>query len=74
MELIDWACNGFFPCGPQGLWPTSQDQEQIQVIPFEEERGPSSTASKAVSTSGDGDDPPKKKAKVMLVHMKKKGE
>lgn len=65
-EMIEWACNGFFPCGPRGLWPTSEDQQQVHVVPFEDGSNHESDP--------DYDDTPKKKSKVMLVHVKKRGE
>lgn len=66
-ELLEWACNRFDPPGPGGLWPTPEDQEQINVVPFDDDEGDS-------DSDEDGEEPPKKKSKVMLVHVKKKGE
>lgn len=74
-EMIEWACNGFLPCGPEGLWPSSDDQEQIDVVPFGddyERELPESNANP--DANPDVDYQPKRKSKVMLVPMKKRGE
>ena len=30
-ELLEWASHGFFPCGPEGLWPSEAEQEELEV-------------------------------------------
>lgn len=70
-EMIEWACNGFFPSGPQGLWPSPDDQEQIHVVPFED--GYDQESPESNSNGQDSEYQPRKKSKVMLVHVKKRG-
>ena len=29
-ELLEWACNGFPPCGAAGLWPSEAEQSELE--------------------------------------------
>ena len=59
-EMVAWALKGFLPMGSKGLLPTREDQMQLVSV---------------VSVEGgeDGVDLPKKKAKVIMEPVQKKG-
>lgn len=62
-EMVEWALKGFLPSGPSGFLPTPADKmQQVEVVPMEEE-----------DVTDNGDDQPKKKSKVMLLQVRKKG-
>ena len=62
-QLVEWALKRFLPMGSDGLLPTPEDQmRQVCVVTMD--RGESGE---------DGDGPPKKRAKVILMPVRKKG-
>lgn len=71
-EMIEWACGGFLPAGQDGLRPIVEQQVQVRVIPL----GGSADDEKGLMTSGCGPDEelPRRKQKVMLLHVRSKGE
>ena len=74
-EMLDWALGGFLPAGPEGLRPSSEHQVQVQVIPVDKEAGSGGGAEGMGSGDpNEGEEPPRKRAKVMLLQVMRKGD
>lgn len=75
-EMLLWALGGFQPAGPDGLKPSSEHQIQVHVIPVEKGgaggRGTTMDGTRS-GDSNDGEEPPRKRAKVMLLQVMRKG-
>ena len=69
-EMIEWARNGFQPTGPEGLWPTEEEQQDLFMV----------VSADTVDPTGDGNGemfdltppPPKKKFAAMMKQQKGK--
>ena len=72
-EMLLWALGGFQPIGPEGLKPSSEHQVQVAVVPVEKMGGAGVEGARS-GDANDGDEPPRKRAKVMLLQVMKKGE
>ena len=71
-EMIEWSCGGFLPAGRDGLRPIVDQQVQVRVIPL----GGGANEEKGLRTGGCGpdEDLSRRKQKVMLLHVRSKGE
>ena len=70
-EMIDWAMNGFLPAGPAGLLPTEEQQIPVQVVPMGGNFGEGGGA--GLGSANDGEEPPRKRPKMMLLQVRRKG-
>ncbi len=66
-EMIEWARNGFQPTGPEGLWPTEEEQQDLFMV----------VSADTVDPTGDGNGemfdfpaPPKKKFAALMKQQK----
>lgn len=64
-ELLEWACNGFLPCGAEGFWPSEADQEEL-----EQEVGPVPVGPGGRAIRDMTGEPPAKRAKTTAMIVK----
>lgn len=64
-EMLEWAQNGFLPTGPEGLWPTEEEQQDRFMV----------VSADSVDPDGNGEmydfpAPPKKKFAALMKQQK----
>lgn len=62
-ELLEWALDGFPPCGAPGLWPSDEEQEELEQEVGPVPVGPGGRAIRDMA----GGEPQAKRAKVVNV-------
>ena len=72
-EMLEWAMGGFLPVGPEGLKPSPEHQVQVHVVPMDKGGGGGGAEGVGSGDANDGEEPPRKRAKVMLLQVRRKG-